>query len=147
MKQLFTVLLAAGFLLTGCSKDKNVNQPVPLELKGNWAISYAKDVSALQFDVTRTAYPTISFKDRSGNASAGCNIIQFGVRAPGTGNDLILNNLSITNIACVNYAPTETGIMKNLELTQRFKIENRELKLFDGNGTILLKADRIYAID
>ncbi|SDD48575.1 META domain-containing protein [Niabella drilacis] len=147
----FSVMLALGLLMTGCSKkvaEKKEDRSGTLaDLQGNWAISYLKDVPVIRFDGTKTAYSIINFDAASGIAFAGCNRISFGVSVPGEQGMLAVDQLIVTNLACGPYAATETAILSSLENAHHFSVKDRQLALFDKKGTVLLMAGKIAASD
>jgi heat shock protein HslJ len=79
--------------------------------------------------------PTISLssKDQRASGLAGCNRFSGGYEL--SANLVQLKSLAMTRMACPDMS-VEAAVMKSLEETASWKIDGRQLELFDATGKL-----------
>ena len=129
------------YFITSCSSSKNMAMEKET-LLNNWILQTKDGKDQTGCNVKKPL--NITFSEKGVNGYSGCNTY-FGPFKIGKKHHLKLGPLASTMMACVgeDCGRVEVGFIRNLDLVNKYKIENDHLYFYQDNQLLLTfrKAD------
>lgn len=139
---LFVSLMIVIF---SCAKKNEIKGSIPPELRNNWVIREIDNLSGIQYDPLNVEYPVLRLggpKVSSGTTTVGCNTIAFDVES-GAGKQVSFTKIVKTEMACADYAQSETTIINALGRVRAYQVDGGTLSLLDANDKVIMKCSVI----
>jgi len=133
-KQL-VLLATVSFTMTACS---NVSPPALETLSGNWKVMSIQDKQIL----TNSSVKLNFSPDNSLSGSASCNNLSSSYQT--NNNSLIIAPIATTRKMCLPaLMEQESNLLRTLSKVKRYQLNKGELSLYNQQGLIQLKAERV----